>query len=74
MDIKAIDFFCGGGGMTQGLIQSGVNVLAGVDLDEEAKETYEINNQPSVFVQGDINDLPLNYFEENFAVKKMTTI
>lgn len=70
MDIKAIDFFCGGGGMTQGLIQSGVNVLAGVDLDEEAKETYEINNQPSVFVQGDINDLPLNYFEENFAVKK----
>ena len=39
---KAIDFFCGGGGMTCGLRQAGIDVIAGVDFDENAKETYEI--------------------------------
>lgn len=31
---KAIDFFCGGGGMTCGLRQAGIDVIAGVDFDE----------------------------------------
>lgn len=30
---KAIDFFCGGGGMTCGLRQAGIDVIAGVDFD-----------------------------------------
>lgn len=38
---KAIDFFCGGGGMTCGLRQAGIEVLAGVDFDIDCKETYE---------------------------------
>lgn len=29
---KAVDFFCGGGGMTYGLRQAGINVIAGVDI------------------------------------------
>ena len=36
---RAVDFFCGGGGMTYGLRQAGINVIAGVDLDAGAKET-----------------------------------
>ena len=31
---RAIDFFCGGGGMTCGLRQAGINVIAGVDFDK----------------------------------------
>ena len=27
-NFKAIDFFCGGGGMTYGLRQAGINVIA----------------------------------------------
>lgn len=38
---KAIDFFCGGGGMTCGLRQAGINVIAGIDFDKDAKKTYE---------------------------------
>lgn len=38
---KAIDFFCGGGDMTCGLRQVGIDVIAGVDFDKDAKETYE---------------------------------
>mgnify|MGYP003308080873 CR=1 FL=1 len=42
---KAIDFFCGGGGMTCGLRQAGIEVIAGVDFDKDAKETYEYNDE-----------------------------
>lgn len=40
---RAIDFFCGGGGMTCGLRQAGIDVIAGVDFDRNAK--YDFNNE-----------------------------
>lgn len=67
---KAIDFFCGGGGMTCGLRQAGIDVIAGVDFDKNARETYEFNNPGSVFVYSDITKLSLDYFETNFGVQK----
>lgn len=69
-EYKAIDFFCGGGGMTNGLRQAGINVIAGVDFDSDAKETYEINNIGSKFILADITELQENYFEKHFSVKK----
>lgn len=38
--IVTIDFFCGAGGMTQGLIRSGMHVLAGVDNERSCERTY----------------------------------
>jgi DNA (cytosine-5)-methyltransferase 1 len=67
---KAIDFFCGGGGMTCGLRQAGIDVIAGVDFDKDAKETYEFNNSGTKFILADINILPENYFEKEFHLKK----
>ena len=67
---KAIDFFCGGGGMTCGLRQAGIDVIAGVDIDKEAKETYEFNNKGTVFIEKDIRKLRSNYFEKYFGVKR----
>ncbi len=38
---KAIDFFCGEGGMTCGLRQAGIDVIAGVDFDgKEPNRNY----------------------------------
>ena len=67
---KAIDFFCGGGGMTCGLRQAGIDVIAGVDFDKNAKETYEYNNQGSIFIHKDVKKLRSDYFEKNLGVKK----
>lgn len=67
-ELIAIDFFCGGGGMTNGLRQAGINVIAGVDFDSEAKETYEYNNQGSKFIQADIRHLKSNFFERKFGI------
>lgn len=66
---KAVDFFCGGGGMTYGLRQAGINVIAGVDLDAGAKETYETNNPGTKFINADITKLPLSYFEKKLNIK-----
>jgi len=41
----AIDFFCGGGGLTSGLIGAGISVLGGYDSCPDYKDTYEKNNK-----------------------------
>lgn len=40
----AVDFFCGAGGTTRGLIDAGGYVIAGIDKDASAKHTYVLNN------------------------------
>lgn len=67
---RAIDFFCGGGGMTYGLRQAGIDVIAGVDFDKEAKDTYELNNPQSTFILSDIKKLRSDYFERKFNIKQ----
>jgi DNA (cytosine-5)-methyltransferase 1 len=42
----AIDFFCGAGGMTNGLIKAGIQVLAGVDNEPLCERTYRQNRNP----------------------------
>lgn len=41
--IVAIDFFCGAGGMTNGLIQAGMHVLGGIDNQPLCEQTYVQN-------------------------------
>ena len=43
MPVFAIDVFCGAGGMSLGLLRAGVPVLAGIDNDALAADTYEQN-------------------------------
>ena len=45
----AVDFFCGGGGMTRGLLNAGVQVLCGIDLNPACRGTYEKNNHVRYF-------------------------
>ncbi len=55
--MKAIDFFCGVGGLTRGLLDAGIDVLAGYDCDEACRLTYEHNNPDTRFIGADIRDL-----------------
>ena len=54
--LKAIDMFCGAGGLTHGLIKSGIPVVAGFDVDETCRYAFEKNND-STFIDKDIRDL-----------------
>ena len=62
MRIKAVDFFCGAGGLTRGLLKAGIEVLCGIDQDTGAKKTYQRNNKgrdgrPVSFLERDIAKL-----------------
>ncbi len=52
--LNAIDFFCSGGGMTYGMRQAGIKVIAGIDNDPDVKDTYEKNNPGTKFIQADV--------------------
>ncbi len=41
---KAIDLFCGGGGITEGLKQAGFEVIYAIDSNEECKINYDANH------------------------------
>lgn len=41
----AVDFFCGAGGTTRGLIDAGGYVIAGIDKDASCEKTYRENNR-----------------------------
>ncbi len=57
--MKALDFFCGAGGLTRGLLDAGIKVVAGFDCDEHCRSTYEHNNPGARFVQADIRKIGL---------------
>ena len=40
----AVDFYCGAGGTTRGLLDAGGYVISGIDNDGSCRETYERNN------------------------------
>ncbi len=72
MNINAVDLFCGVGGLTYGLEKSGINVVAGIDIEEKCRFPYEQNNH-SDFIQGDLKEISSKTIEslypENTDIK-----
>lgn len=56
MTISAVDLFCGAGGLTHGLELSGIDVVAGFDLDPACRYPYEANNR-AIFNHMDVSEL-----------------
>lgn len=56
LPVQVVDLFCGVGGLTRGLINSGLNVKAGFDIDGTCKYAYEHNNHCS-FYQENIRNM-----------------
>lgn len=62
MNINAIDLFCGVGGLTYGLQQSGINVVAGIDIEKSCEYAYTKNNN-SKFYNADIKEISPSFIE-----------
>ena len=57
--VQIVDLFCGIGGLTRGLINSGLNVIAGFDIDPTCQYTYEHSNHVSYNIRN-IRDIDGN--------------
>ena len=66
--IKAIDFFCGAGGLSRGLLDAGIRVLAGVDNDKRLQQTYENNNAPSKFLYRNIKTIDIRQLRHDLGI------
>ena len=62
VSVAAIDLFCGAGGLTHGLIKSGIPVVAGIDVDESCQYAFDTNND-STFIKKDVTKLTKTYIE-----------
>jgi DNA (cytosine-5)-methyltransferase 1 len=65
--IKAVDFFCGAGGLTRGFLDNGIEIILGIDSDGGCRETYEKNNASIRFREIDIRKLSPPDLEEEIA-------
>ncbi len=56
MPIAAVDLFCGAGGLTCGLQQAGIDVIAGIDFDGNCRYAFEHNNH-ALFIESPIEEI-----------------
>ncbi|WP_075936866.1 DNA (cytosine-5-)-methyltransferase [Halosegnis longus] len=56
MKVAAVDLFCGAGGLSYGLQQAGISVMAGIDRSPDCKYPYE-QNIDGEYIRADIHAL-----------------
>lgn len=64
--IEAIDLFCGIWGLTYGLRESWINVLAGLDFDSSCEQVYEKNNKCK-FISADISEYDFKEMKDMYS-------
>lgn len=62
-NIRAIDLFCGTGGLSLGLQQAGIEVVAGIDLERRCKYPYE-HNLNAQFIEASVVDVTAETLNE----------
>jgi len=67
---KAIDLFCGCGGLTLGLKQAGFEVIGAVDNDSLAVETYKVNHSEVHVWERDIQGLTVGWVKRKLRLRK----
>jgi len=70
VEINCVDLFCGVGGLTHGLIQGGIRVLAGIDLDPQCRFPYETNNDAN-FIEQNVQELTGKELTDIFGNAKL---
>lgn len=64
-DLKAIDMFCGCGGISAGLRQTGFKIIAGADIEPKYLDTFTHNFPDAVTIQDDLSKLePANFIKK----------
>jgi DNA (cytosine-5)-methyltransferase 1 len=71
--IRAVDLFCGVGGLTHGLLRGGIDVVAGVDIDRSCRYPYETNNR-ATFVEEDVKTLKAEKVRQLLGIEGLTLL
>lgn len=69
--VMAVDLFCGAGGLTHGLLQAGIKVEAGIDLNPQMRHAYEQNNPGARFLCWDVSRKNCSSIARLFDAEKL---
>ena len=68
--MKAIDLFCGCGGLSSGLRDAGFDILAGVDIEKDYIKTFTHNFKDAESICADISKISSDDLMLRFGLKK----
>ena len=73
MDLKAVDLFCGAGGLSLGLQKSGIAISAGIDLDPACRYPFEENIRAD-FIEQDVSTIDPQAIRALFINAKVSVL
>ncbi len=65
---KAVDLFCGCGGISTGLEKAGFEILAGIDIEKKYLITFKHNFPNAKALNTDITTIPANEFMQTLNI------
>ena len=68
--MKAIDLFCGCGGISSGLRSAGFEIIAGIDVDRKYIATFRHNFRESISIDGDLLSITPEDFMNKIGIKR----
>ena len=71
---NVIDLFCGAGGLSYGFEMAGFSVLLGIDNDEAALKTFELNHKNSKSICGDITQVTCEDIKKNIGYAEIDVV
>jgi len=71
--IKAVDLFCGAGGLTRGLEAAGIDVVTGVDIDPACEYPFTANNRAS-FLLKSVEEISAADFSDSLSTASLTLL
>ena len=72
-NIGVVDLFCGVGGLSYGLKQGGLNIIAGFDIDKTCEYAYTHNND-ALFFDTDITKVTKEQIDELFGKSEIKVL
>ncbi len=69
VELKAVDLFCGCGGISEGLYKAGFNIIAGADIDPRYLITFSHNFPRAVSVKDDLSKFDPKEFMARIGLK-----
>lgn len=68
-EVTAVDLFCGAAGLSYGLMQSGIRIGGGIDLDPSCRHAFE-KNTGSIFIEHDVAKVDPSLIQDLFGGTK----
>ena len=68
--LRAIDLFCGCGGLSEGLKQAGFSIIGALDVDLLAIESFKLNHRRTRLWQDDIHRVPAALVMRELELKR----